>query len=417
MESPEGSGGAAPGSVLPPTLHPYPALHRRCCCHAQVYAQLDRCRAYPDFNNYLAFIFASGEGLPIEVRQSAGLLLKNNLRAHYASIAEDFRAFIRAALLPVLGHTSRPLRHTAGTCAVTIVNHTGLGAWPELVAALAEGLDAGADANRVEGALDLVFKVREGVAYAAQPCRLSAGALRMASSGCRWTLQQPSMPLTLQAPTARPCRAAQIAEDQPLQLDAAMPGGGGRAADVLVPRVLALMGASAAELRALAVSTLNQLANIMPAALMDNMDRCEPAPCAVGFREMREAGSSRQRSSNSCWAAAAVVAGGDGGRFASGCSICELPAHLPPPLPPPPPPRAPPQVPAGPLHAGAGRVGGGAQGGVPGPGGHAAGGAGASGALAARLDRVHAQEHAGRRWWGSVCVCVWGGGAVGGQKG
>jgi transportin-1 len=33
------------------------------------------------------------------------------------------------------------------------------------------------------------------------------------------------------------------------------------------------MGASAAELRALAVSTLNQLANIMPAALMDNMDR------------------------------------------------------------------------------------------------------------------------------------------------
>lgn len=34
----------------------------------QVYAQLDKCRAYPDFNSYLAFIFASGEGLPIEVR-------------------------------------------------------------------------------------------------------------------------------------------------------------------------------------------------------------------------------------------------------------------------------------------------------------------------------------------------------------
>lgn len=96
----------------------------------------------------------------MEVRQTAGLLLKNNVRAHYGSIAEDFRAFIRAALLPVLGHASRPLRHTAGTCAVTIVNLTGLGAWPELVVALAEGLDAGADSNRVEGALDLLYKVR-----------------------------------------------------------------------------------------------------------------------------------------------------------------------------------------------------------------------------------------------------------------
>lgn len=64
----------------------------------------------------------------------------------------------QAALLPVLGHASRPLRHTAGTCAVTIVNQTGLGAWPELVAALADGLDAAGDANRLEGALDLVYK-------------------------------------------------------------------------------------------------------------------------------------------------------------------------------------------------------------------------------------------------------------------
>lgn len=35
---------------------------------SQVYAQLDRFRASPDFNSYLAFIFASGEGLPVEVR-------------------------------------------------------------------------------------------------------------------------------------------------------------------------------------------------------------------------------------------------------------------------------------------------------------------------------------------------------------
>ena len=66
-----GSAGALPGcggrrrrrppppNQLPPFLPSHALL--------QVYAQLDKCRAFPDFNNYLAFIFASGEGLPIEV--------------------------------------------------------------------------------------------------------------------------------------------------------------------------------------------------------------------------------------------------------------------------------------------------------------------------------------------------------------
>ncbi len=45
-----------------------------------------------------------------------------------------------------------------------------------------------------------------------------------------------------------------------------------RAADVLVPRLLAAMGAPSPELRALAVSTLNQLSNTMPAALLNSMD-------------------------------------------------------------------------------------------------------------------------------------------------
>ena len=40
-----------------------------------------------------------------------------------------------------------------------------------------------------------------------------------------------------------------------------------------VPRVLHLMGAPSPDLRALAVSTLNQLANVMPGALLANMDK------------------------------------------------------------------------------------------------------------------------------------------------
>ena len=38
---------------------------------AQILQQLDQCKSYPDFNNYLAFIFAQGDSLPIEVRPNS----------------------------------------------------------------------------------------------------------------------------------------------------------------------------------------------------------------------------------------------------------------------------------------------------------------------------------------------------------
>jgi len=37
------------------------------CPGMQILVRLDTYRAYPDFNNYLAFIFARGEDVPVEV--------------------------------------------------------------------------------------------------------------------------------------------------------------------------------------------------------------------------------------------------------------------------------------------------------------------------------------------------------------
>lgn len=62
---------------------------------ALVLQQLEQAKHVPDFNNYLSFIFSKGDNLPLEVRQSAGLLLKNNLKGQYAALSEDFRNYIK----------------------------------------------------------------------------------------------------------------------------------------------------------------------------------------------------------------------------------------------------------------------------------------------------------------------------------
>ena len=81
-----------------------------------MYQRLQQCASVPDFNNYLAFILTKGEGAPEEVRQTAGLLLKNNLKSGWRAASGVNKTFIQNALLQSLGHPVRFLRHTVGTC-------------------------------------------------------------------------------------------------------------------------------------------------------------------------------------------------------------------------------------------------------------------------------------------------------------
>ena len=83
--------------------------------HAQIFAQLQHCSSFPDFNNYLVFIFSSGESYSVEVRQSAGLLLKNNLKTAFLTTAPEFQTFIKHHVLRSLGTDNPNIRSTTGT--------------------------------------------------------------------------------------------------------------------------------------------------------------------------------------------------------------------------------------------------------------------------------------------------------------
>ena len=129
-----------------------------------MYQRLQQCAAVPDFNNYLAFILTSGEGVAEEVRQTAGLLLKNNLKSGWHAASGLNRVFIQNVLLRSLGHPSRFLRHTVGTCVSMIARAAGPTGWPEMYPALASAValeTAAADPNLLDGGLDAVYKVCE----------------------------------------------------------------------------------------------------------------------------------------------------------------------------------------------------------------------------------------------------------------
>lgn len=117
------------------------------------------CKTYSDFSVYLAYVFVKGEGLPDEVRQSSGLLLKNNLKAMQCEGQNEY-VEIKALMVEGIQLQNRVLRHTAGTCTAALIAHSGFQGWPELVDILLETLKS-SNSIMIEGGLNTVEKIWE----------------------------------------------------------------------------------------------------------------------------------------------------------------------------------------------------------------------------------------------------------------
>lgn len=98
------------------------------------------------------------QGKSVDIRQAAGLLLKNNLRAAFKNMPLANQQYIKSELLPSLGATDRHIRSTAGTIISVLVQIEGFAGWLELLHALVSGLDSN-DSNHMEGGMDALSKV------------------------------------------------------------------------------------------------------------------------------------------------------------------------------------------------------------------------------------------------------------------
>ncbi|XP_011046641.1 PREDICTED: transportin-1-like [Populus euphratica] len=188
---------------------------------SQIWQQLQHFSQFPDFNNYLAFILSRAEGTSVEIRQAAGLLLKNNLRNAYKTMTPDNQQYIKSELLPCLGAADRHIRSTAGTIISVIVQLGGILGWPELLQAVITCLDSN-DLNHMEGAMDAPSK---------------------------------------------------ICEDIPQVLDSDVPGLSERPIKIFLPRLYQFFQSPHPSLRKLALGSVNQYIMLMPAALYASMNQ------------------------------------------------------------------------------------------------------------------------------------------------
>ncbi|XP_041357123.1 transportin-1-like [Gigantopelta aegis] len=125
-----------------------------------VQQKLEELNRYPDFNNYLIFVLTKLKTEDDPTRSLSGLILKNNVRAHFEKFPAEVTTFIKQECLNSIGDPSPLIRATIGILVTTIVAKGELRNWQELLPTLCQSLDS-EDYNLCEGAFGALQKICE----------------------------------------------------------------------------------------------------------------------------------------------------------------------------------------------------------------------------------------------------------------
>ncbi|XP_069803808.1 transportin-2 isoform X2 [Dendropsophus ebraccatus] len=122
--------------------------------------KLKQLNQYPDFNNYLIFVLTRLKSEDEPTRSLSGLILKNNVKAHYQNFPQPVSEFIKQECLNSIGDSSSLIRATIGILITTIASKGELQTWPELLPQLCNLLNS-EDYNTCEGAFGALQKICE----------------------------------------------------------------------------------------------------------------------------------------------------------------------------------------------------------------------------------------------------------------
>lgn len=111
------------------------------------------------------FVLTKMVGEDEPTRSLSGLILKNNMKAHYGQLMPNVTSFIKQECLQAIGDPSPLIRATVGILITTITSKGELTSWPELLPALCTMLNS-EDYNVCEGAFGALHKICEDSAEA-----------------------------------------------------------------------------------------------------------------------------------------------------------------------------------------------------------------------------------------------------------
>ncbi|CAL1275017.1 unnamed protein product [Larinioides sclopetarius] len=125
-----------------------------------VQQKLEELNKYPDFNNYLIFVLTKLTTEDEPTRSLSGLILKNNVKAHFHQFPPEVTEFIKSECLSSVGDPSPLIRATIGILITTIASKGELTNWVDLLPRLCHLLDS-EDYNVCEGSFGALQKICE----------------------------------------------------------------------------------------------------------------------------------------------------------------------------------------------------------------------------------------------------------------
>mmetsp|Transcript_25495 Transcript_25495/g.42708 ORF Transcript_25495/g.42708 Transcript_25495/m.42708 type:complete len:899 (-) Transcript_25495:814-3510(-) len=126
----------------------------------KVYKKLQQLRGNQEFNQYLAFIISSMKKEPEQIRQQAGLLLKNNIHESYERMDPKVRNYIKLKVLQTIGDESKKIRKTIGHIVTTAASKDKLKGWQPVLKELLKMLESN-KYEHVDGAFNALCKICE----------------------------------------------------------------------------------------------------------------------------------------------------------------------------------------------------------------------------------------------------------------
>lgn len=128
---------------------------------AEARRALEDAKKQPDLANYLVYLLVTPEsGADTELRATAGILLKNDVRTGYRLLDSAVQGYIKSECVKGLLDQSSLVRNITGNVITTLLSQAGIMGWPEILPQLMSMTETD-DIHAQEGAMSALSKICE----------------------------------------------------------------------------------------------------------------------------------------------------------------------------------------------------------------------------------------------------------------